>query len=195
MIQKLSDRIKNSKAYVIFPWKLSAIFLAVGLLAVGYSHSPPGVYVNIFYISFASLGGIGLWIQRSIDTEKARYYFLALSSFFLTVAGLRAFVGFAGIGTPRSVGQIGPFVIEQLWIGGVHLHHYFLAPLFLAWAYFGFGDQYRKKAILYGIGAGLLMDEMGIILAGPPYYNIYSYPAIIITQILLLAVILREKHK
>lgn len=168
--------------------------LAVGLTILGYIYSPSSIFVDLFYLSFAGLAGFGIWLYNFVETRKSAYYILVLAGFFTTVAGLRAFVGVAGIGTPRSVGSIGPLIIEQLWIGGIHIHHYFLGPLFLAWGYFRYkGENRTQSALLYGVGLGFLMDEMGIILAGPPYYNLYSYPAIILTQIILVFLILSEK--
>lgn len=170
-----------------FYLKVLLILIGVNLVALGYIHSPLTLEVKVFYALFTGLMASGLLIYHSGDSGMNRH-FLILSAFFLTVAGLRTFVGMAGIGFPKNTGQIGPFTVNQVWLFGVHLHHYYLGFVLLLTAEINhiLTGKPQLKPFYQGIGLGLIADELGILLTGATYYNSVSYTAIIALEALLL---------
>lgn len=62
----------------------------------------------------------------------------------------------------------------EVWVNGYHLHHFFLGATLLAAAgAIGLlvpGTDRRWLAILYGVGLGIFVDEVGLLLSWGDYY-------------------------
>lgn len=72
------------------------------------------------------------------------------------------------------------YIGRNIIIYGYHIHHYFFGVLLIAAA--GWlaivGSTYLSKerlSIIYGIGLGLFMDEIGMLLTEGDYYTSLSY--------------------
>ncbi|MFB6204456.1 MAG: hypothetical protein ABEJ75_02320 [Candidatus Nanohaloarchaea archaeon] len=149
-----------------------------------------------FYMFFLSVVVLGdRIIKRSGSSRVSSRGWLGFASFSITVLLSRAFINTAGIATPKSTGSLGPFLVEQVWFHGLHLHHYIIG-FFLAGAagYLAIRGRLseRKTWILAGTGLGLVADEFGILVAGQTYHSLMSYPVIMALQLLLFILLVRD---
>lgn len=171
---------------------VSALVLA-GINIGTYPYIPGsaiGFHVGIMLATFA-----GAWAYSRSGYRTSEKWILFIM-FTLTVLTSRAFINVAGIGTPRSMGNIGPFAVQQIWVGGIHLHHYMLGFLLMALAVAGtiWGDRSRlQTAAFLGVGLAFTVDETGIILAGHTYHSPVSYVAVAGIHIALLALLWTSK--
>jgi predicted membrane protein len=123
---------------------------------------------------------------ESISTRRfqprPQFTVLALGSFIVTFAIARVFTHFY------------PGVV--LISGGIHFHHFWFGLLLLAvggWL----GINYNRKevdmvaAIVYGVGGGLIVDELGLLLTFGDYYSgltwtfLFLFLAFVTTAVLL----------
>ncbi len=88
----------------------------------------------------------------------------------------------------------------QLWIKGYRVHHFFFGiGLLVIGGWLGH-IQYgrlitRISAALYGIGAGLVVDEFGLLLTFGDYWAAQSYIFFVIISLLFLIMLLLEAYK
>jgi hypothetical protein len=125
--------------------------------------------------------GIALLKQFELKVHLAT---VALVSFIL------AFV------TARTYATL--FPTHVLLTGGLHIHHFWFGLIFLAiggWL----GINYNSKgisiaaAILYGVGGGLIMDEVGLLLTFGNYQSELTW-TILVTLLAFVAVLMLLYH-
>jgi len=122
-----------------------------------------------------------------MDNNNKRLPFIIGSSYLLSFVFIRLMVIIAGSVKHENVIAIKEGAINtKLYIGrniiinGYHIHHFYFGVLLIAIAgWFSItGSKYFSKvklAILYGIGLGLFMDEIGMLLSEGNYYSSLSY--------------------
>jgi hypothetical protein len=107
--------------------------------------------------------------------------FLVFFSFLITFAIARGFV----IITHNSI---------HLIINGYHIHHITLGFISLAIAgaiAIGFKDEYiLAAAVIYGIGLGLVVDEVGLLISWGDYWNRFTYDSVVIISLIFINIIL-----
>jgi hypothetical protein len=109
--------------------------------------------------------------MKKLDTaSKPNLSFIMLVSFLISFAVARVFTSFF----PSTV-----FVVQ-----GVHLHHFWYGLALLAvggWLGINYRDDYidRVAAIIFGVGGGLVGDEIGLLLTFGYYYSELSYTFVI----------------
>lgn len=126
--------------------------------------------------------------------ENSYLQFLTLCSFVVAFTVARLFVIYSGIVGPETKSGTAGFIpINEIWIEGYHIHHFFFG--FLAVAIAGwftlFHQGYRKKlmAILYGTGLGIFIDEIGMLITEGEYFISYSYVvAVIFISLLIIGI-------
>lgn len=116
---------------------------------------------------------------------RAHLAVLGLSSFILSFIAARTFTYFY------------PSVV--LISGGIHIHHFWFGILLLAvggWI----GISYNQKeidmiaAIIYGVGGGLVADEVGLLLTFGNYYSELTWTFMIILLAFVSTVILFYRY-
>jgi hypothetical protein len=132
------------------------------------------------------------------DQKNKRLPFIIGSSYLLSFIAIRLMVIIAGSVKNETVIAIKEGAIpSKLYIGrniivyGYHIHHFYFGILLLSIA--GWmaivGNEYfskEKLAIMYGIGLGLFMDEIGMLLSEGNYYSSLSY----LLGVLLLGILI-----
>jgi hypothetical protein len=93
-----------------------------------------------------------------------------LSSFLASFAVARVFTGL--------------FPSTVLVVQGIHLHHFWYGLALLAvggWLGINYSDDYieRIAAIIFGVGGGLVGDEIGLLLTFGDYYSELTYTFVI----------------
>lgn len=191
MLPSFADRLGKNQS-------LAAIMIvSIALTAINlrtYPYIPEtGVAFYGIFLSILIFGGV-LCVKKDWSSKS---YWLLFWSFSLTILTSRAFVNLTGIGTPKSIGSLGPLTVQQLWINGMHVHHYWAGALILLPAsYRIYRDGLSKiGAVSLGVGTALIIDEFGILIAGDTYHSLLSYPAIIITQLSIIAILTKRDQK
>lgn len=107
--------------------------------------------------------------------EHLSLRFLVAVSFVIGFVGARAVVimgGLAGDSTPSRAAESLP--IGEIWLQGYHIHHFFFgfaALVLVGWlALFYPSLDRRWLAILYGLGMGIFVDEIGLLVTWGEYY-------------------------
>ena len=122
-----------------------------------------------------------------MSNNNKRLPFIIGSSYLLSFIFIRMMVIIAGSVKHENVIAIKEGAIKtKLYIGrniiinGYHIHHFYFGVLLLAVA--GWLSITRNKyfskvklAIMYGVGLGLFMDEIGMLLSEGDYYSSLSY--------------------
>ncbi len=117
---------------------------------------------------------------------RAHLAVLALVSFILSFIVARSFSYFY------------PNVI--LVSGGLHIHHFWFGLVLLAiggWL----GISYNQKevdmvaAVIYGVGGGLVADELGLLLTFGDYYSGVTWTFMLLLISLVLALILVNQYR
>ena len=91
----------------------------------------------------------------------------------------------------QSTGELNFYIGRNIILFGYHIHHFYFGILMIAIAGWfaitesGFESK-EKLAAFYGIGLGLLMDEIGLLLTWGDYYSSLTY----ILSIILLGIFL-----
>jgi hypothetical protein len=137
---------------------------------------------------------LGVFENISSYSRRSRLRMLVLTSFFLSFVIARVAVVLSGIVGPETVsGTAGWLPVNEIWISGYHIHHFFFG--FLALAASGwimlfheeFPDYYA--GVLYGTGLGIFLDEFGMLLTEGDYFASSSYfAAMTFLSLLLLGV-------
>ena len=132
------------------------------------------------------------------DEKNKRLPFIIGSSYLLSFILIRLMVIIAGSVKNETVVAIKEGAIpSKLYIGrniiiyGYHIHHFYFGILLLSIA--GWmaivGNEYfskEKLAVMYGVGLGLFMDEIGMLLSEGNYYSRLSY----LLGVLLLGILI-----
>lgn len=182
--------LETENSEVIF---LVSMFLLGVLNIITYPYMPfNGVLLTLFFLSLSSMAVV----MEHRGSRSLSFYWILFSSFNLTVLVSKVFVNAAGIGTPRSTGSLGPVIVEQLWIGGLHIHHYWLGILLLTVAFYMLKKQFSriKTAAVLGAGLALVVDELGIILAGHTYHSSVSYISLAMVNTFLFLMFIRSEE-
>lgn len=125
--------------------------------------------------------------------EPIRLRLLVLAGFVGGFVGARAVVVLGGLADTASA-QPGSGLVQQIWLFGYHIHHFFIGFLLLVVA--GWGALLRPEvsrrwlAALYGVGVGVFVDEFGFLLTWGDYYARQSwFVAVTFLSVLLIAML------
>lgn len=172
----------------------SVVVFSLGFLNIlTYPYIPMnGVFLTASLLLTSSVAGV-LAYQDKIRLRRQQG--MVFSSFILTTLLCRVFVNTSGIGTPKSTGTLGPVTVEQIWMGGFHIHHYWMGITVLALSAYMWREKFSqvRTAAVFGAGLALVVDELGIILVGHTYHSPLSYLALMLTNVLLFGLLLKEK--
>lgn len=177
----------------------SEIVFIVGMILLGalnintYPYMPVnGVLLTLFFLSLSSI----VVVQKFLNNRSTCFFWILFTSFNLTVLFCRVFVNTTGIGTPRSTGNMGPLTVQQLWIEGIHIHHYWLGLLLLPVAFYMVKKQFSKIRIaaVLGTGIALVVDELGIILVSHTYHSSVSYISLAVVNTILFLMFFRSEN-
>ncbi len=125
-------------------------------------------------------------ISASRFQPKAHLAVLALVSFILSFIVARSFT------------YLYPNVV--LIGGGLHIHHFWFGLILLAlggWL----GISYTQKeidmlaAIVYGVGGGLIADELGLLLTLGDYYSELTWTALLLLVSFITTLVLINKYR
>ena len=123
---------------------------------------------------------LGALEDVSAYSESERVRMVVLTTFFLSFLVARTAVILSGIVGPETAsGMAGWLPVNEIWISGYHIHHFFFGFLALTLAGWfllfreGFSRYYG--ASLYGTGLGIFMDEFGMLLTEGDYFAKSSY--------------------
>ncbi len=133
------------------------------------------------------MGTLGAFWEFSGD---AFVRLLVLVSFSAAFATARILVVLSGIVGPETVGTAWIVPVNEVWVRGYHVHHFFFGFLFLTLAgWFSlFGSYSRARiAVLYGVGLGIFVDEFGMLLTEGDYFASSSYFIAVVFTSLVLA--------
>jgi|SRR6056297_804326 len=132
------------------------------------------------------------------DENNKRLPFIIGSSYLLSFIAIRLMVIIAGSVKNETVVAIKEGAIpSKLYIGrniivyGYHIHHFYFGILLLSiagWMAIVGNDYFSKEklAVMYGVGLGLFMDEIGMLLSEGNYYSRLSY----LLGVLLLGILI-----
>ncbi|MFT4312506.1 MAG: hypothetical protein ACMXYF_04725 [Candidatus Woesearchaeota archaeon] len=122
-----------------------------------------------------------------IKKEKQIPFLVALS-FLISLIGIRLAVLLAGSAQSEfaQAAKAGTLPGTNFYIGsniilfGYHIHHFYFGIIFIsiaAWLAIVGSNTFSKKhvAILYGVGLGLFLDEIGLLLTWGDYYSNLTY--------------------
>ena len=109
-------------------------------------------------------------LEKLEKASKPNLSFIMLSSFLASFAVARVFTGF--------------YPSTTLVIQGIHVHHFWYGLALLAvggWLGINYRDDHieRLAAIIFGIGGGLVGDEIGLLLTFGNYYSELTYTFLI----------------
>lgn len=142
------------------------------------------------YGAILSVGALGVFgiVEWRARADVRRYTqlrepvllrFLITAGFVAGFIGARAVVVLGGLATTQGALTAGIGLFQQLWIFGFHIHHFFIGFLLVMLAGWGalLHPQISRRwlAVLYGIGAGVFMDEVGFLLTWGDYYARQSW--------------------
>jgi len=126
---------------------------------------------------------------KTISTKgfqpRAHLALLALISFALSFMAARIFTYFY------------PSVV--LVSGGVHIHHFWFGVILLAvggWLGISYSQKEidRIAALIYGVGGGLIADEVGLLLTFGNYYSELTWTFMVILLSFIFALVLFNKY-
>lgn len=100
------------------------------------------------------------WVQRSVYGHGLTFYG--------TIAFLTSFFG------SRLFADLNPTVVVET--GGVHFHHFWYGLIMMSaagWLGIAYNNQRLERiyALVFGLGAGLLADEVGLLLTFNDYHS------------------------
>lgn len=123
-------------------------------------------------------------IKETINKDKS-IPFLITSSYFLSFLFIRVAVIIAGsvdsaAAQAAKAGDVRFYLGTNIILFGYHIHHLVIGILLIALAgWFAIvGSSYfnrRDTALMYGIGLGLFMDEVGMLLSWGEYWSSATY--------------------
>jgi hypothetical protein len=109
-------------------------------------------------------------MQKLEKASKPNLSFIMLSSFLASFAVARVFTGF--------------YPSTTLVIQGIHVHHFWYGLALIVvggWLGINYRDDHieRFAAIIFGVGGGLVGDEIGLLLTFGDYYSELTYTFLI----------------
>lgn len=123
--------------------------------------------------------------HEGVSAEQVGLRFVVFVSFAVGFVGARTVVVAAGlVGEETTSGTFLGLPIHQLDFGALHIHHYFYG--FVTLAVIGwiavFRENYSKRlvAVLYGLGMGVFLDEIGMLLTEGAYFSRFTYFAVVL---------------
>ncbi|MFW6270520.1 MAG: hypothetical protein ACOC4G_10620 [Bacillota bacterium] len=118
------------------------------------------------------------------DSNKEIPFLIAISYFFsfifIRLAVLIAGSAGSAASTAAKTGELNFYIGRNIILFGYHIHHfYFGIALIIIAGWISINDikvfSRKHAAIMYGIGLGLFMDEIGLLLTWGNYYSSLSY--------------------
>ncbi|MDZ7689157.1 MAG: hypothetical protein U5J64_10685 [Halobacteriales archaeon] len=135
-----------------------------------------------------------------VSAEQVGLRFIVFVSFAVGFVGARAVVITAGlVGEETTSGTFLGLPIHQLDFGAVHIHHYFYG--FVTLAVIGwiavFRENYSKRlvAVLYGLGMGVFLDEVGMLLTEGRYFARSTYFAVVLFVAVFFVALYWDLHR
>jgi hypothetical protein len=124
-------------------------------------------------------------LEKIEKASKPNLSFIMLTSFLASFTVARVFTGFF----PSSV----------LVVQGIHVHHFWYGLALLAvggWLGINYSDDHieRLAAIIFGIGGGLVGDEIGLLLTFGDYYSELTYTFLIALLTFSFMAALLKRH-
>jgi hypothetical protein len=162
----LADDLRVSRRFLVL---LYGFFLSA--VAVGFYLFTKGFVVSVRH--------------DEVSAEQVGLRFVVFVSFVVGFLGARAVVVAADlVGEETTSGTILGIPIHQLDFGAVHIHHYlygFVTLAVVGWIAV-FRDDYSKRlvAVLYGLGMGVFLDEIGMLLTEGAYFSRATYFAVVL---------------
>lgn len=145
-----------------------------------------GSAITHFLIDFY----LGVFEDLFSYPERARIRMVVLTSFFLSFVLARVAVTLSGIVGSTSSGMAGFLPVNEIWISGYHIHHFFFGfgALIVAGWLLLFRENFSRyyAGVLYGTGLGIFIDEFGMLLTEGNYFATSSYFAAMTFLSLLL---------
>ncbi len=119
--------------------------------------------------------------------------FLVMISFFFSFIMARLWVVVTGAASPVYQ-ESATYVGRNLIIKGLHVHHFFYGFALLCvggWLALNYrqGGARKIAALIYGVGLGCVMDEMGFLLTWGEYWSSLSYAIALLVGLLFLNVV------
>jgi len=123
--------------------------------------------------------------KRENNEKNGTIPFIISSSYLLTFLFIRLAVMIAGsagsaASTAAKTGDLQFYIGSNIILFGYHIHHLYIGIFLIALAgWFSitkteFIDR-RDNALIYGIGLGLFMDEIGLLLSWGDYWHSTTY--------------------
>jgi len=124
-------------------------------------------------------------MKRLRGAEKPNLSFIMLAFFLASFAVARVFTAF--------------FPSAVLEVQGYHIHHFWYGLALLAiggWLGINYRDDHTERiaAIIFGVGGGLVGDEIGLLLTFGDYYSELTYTFVISLLAFALMVTLFKRH-
>ena len=124
-------------------------------------------------------------MKRLHAASKPNLSFIMLASFLVSFVVARVFTAF--------------FPSTVLQVSGYHVHHFWYGLALLAiggWLGINYRDDNidRIAAIIFGIGGGLVGDEIGLLITFGDYYSELTYTFVISLLTFALVVSLFRRH-
>lgn len=119
--------------------------------------------------------------------------FIAITSFFFAFLVARLWVVITK--ADRAIyTEDATHVGRNLIVGGVHIHHFFYGFVLLCvggWLALNYRENNIRKvaALLYGIGLGFFIDEIGFLLTWGEYWSSLTYAVVILTGVVFLNIV------
>jgi len=109
-------------------------------------------------------------MKRLRGAEKPNLSFIMLVFFMTSFAVARVFTAF--------------FPSAMLMVQGYHIHHFWYGLALLTiggWLGINYGDDHTERiaAIIFGVGGGLVGDEIGLLITFGNYYSELTYTFVI----------------
>lgn len=127
-------------------------------------------------------------LRREFKTRGGDARFLMWVSFLVSFVWARTYLLYFGHHTPNLTYR-GEFTVgSQTVLAGYHPHHIFWGFVLLALAgwmaiYYGGKQLTRLVAIMYGIGLGLIVDEIGFLIEGFTYLD--DFPEVFVIFVVI----------
>lgn len=124
-------------------------------------------------------------MKKLHSASKPNLSFIILAFFLVSFAIARVFTAF--------------FPSTVLMIQGFHIHHFWYGLALLAiggWLGINYQDDYTERiaAIIFGIGGGLVGDEIGLLITFGDYYSELTYTFLVSLIAFAFLVTLLRKH-
>jgi hypothetical protein len=133
-------------------------------------------YASVFFLLILS-------VYNTFRKELTEDYLIRDNIFLWYITGFvgsRLAVATSGIVGKQRQGEVLFIPIKQVFIGGYHLHHYLwgigLITLVSVLSLEEIDIDKTKLGLMFGLGLGMLMDEIGLLVSLENYYSPITYP-------------------